>query len=534
MSPTTDTDNRAKRRALVALFLALAACASLLRFDTRAQETGARADEAAKARARGSITVRVVDDANQPVRNATVLALNQGQSSRLAYDSSAARTGMYVISNLDPGVYRITAFAPGFIPEFDFTAPASTQPLYRPGDSVTLRLTKGGVVTGRVADADGNAVVGARVTAIRVRDLLGRAAQDNAFEGFRPRERRTDDRGVYRLYGLTPGSYIVLAGGKPQFSFSARPNAYDLDAPTYYPSTTRDGAVELQVQTGQELTDIDIRYRGDKGHSISGAVAGAIPSPTGQFTTGVSVTLLHAATGSLEGMSFLQGDPAPRTFSLDGIADGEYDLVASSFVQNDTGLSSPPVRVSVRGADVTGLRLVLAPLGSLAGRVGFEPLKPADAAKPECQRQQRAFVPQEALVFARRDGGDPQQPRNFFLSGGVEAPPDAKGDFALRNLRDGRYRLGARLLDECCATRRRTCSRTARSPSRTSRPAATYSSRAPRPPTQTRDSQRARSRSTRTRAPGSAATPKPRRTRPSCNPASAPKISRSASRGSDR
>ncbi|MCA1629725.1 MAG: carboxypeptidase-like regulatory domain-containing protein, partial [Acidobacteria bacterium] len=172
MSPTTDTDNRAKRRALVALFLALAACASLLRFDTRAQETGARADEAAKARARGSITVRVVDDANQPVRNATVLALNQGQSSRLAYDSSAARTGMYVISNLDPGVYRITAFAPGFIPEFDFTAPASTQPLYRPGDSVTLRLTKGGVVTGRVADADGNAVVGARVTAIRVRDLL--------------------------------------------------------------------------------------------------------------------------------------------------------------------------------------------------------------------------------------------------------------------------------------------------------------------------------------------------------------------------
>jgi protocatechuate 3,4-dioxygenase beta subunit len=447
--------NHAPRRAAAALFLALCACAPLFPPGARAQEIGtsagggARVDEAAKARARGSITVRVLDDANQPVRNATVLALNQGQSSRIAYDSSAARSGRYVVSNLDPGVYRIAAFAPGFIQEYDFNAPASTQPLYRPGDSVTLRLTKGGVITGRVADADGGAVVGARVTAVRVRDTAGRPAQDNAFEAFRPRERRTDDRGVYRLYGLTPGSYVVLVGGKPQFTFSARPTAYDTDAPTYYPSTTRDGAVELQLQTGQELTDIDIRYRGDKGHSVGGSVVGATPAATGQFAGGVSVLLVHTATGSIESTLFVQADSAARTFSFDGVADGEYDVVASSLVQNDTGLSSPPAHVSVRGADVTGVRLALAPLGSLSGRVGFEPLRAADAAKPECQQRQRAFVPQETLVFARRDAGvDPAQPRNFFQSAGAEAPPDAKGDFALRNLRDGRYRLGARLLDE--------------------------------------------------------------------------------------
>lgn len=451
MIPTA-TINGVRRRAAVALLLALSACASLLQSGARAQEggtaaTAARVDEATKARARGSITVRVVDDANQPVRNATVLALNQGQSSRIAYDSSAARTGRYVVSNLDPGVYRIAASAPGFIQEYDFTAPASSQPLYRPGDSVTLRLTRGGVVTGRVVDTEGSAVVGARVTAVRVRDLSGRPAQDNAFEFFRPRERRTDDRGVYRLYGLTPGSYIVLVGGKPQFNFSARPTAYDTDAPTYYPSTTRDGAVELQVQTGQELTDIDIRYRGDKGHSVGGAVAGASAvNPSNPFVA--TIALSHTATGSLEGTAFIQGDAAARTFSFDGIPDGEYDLVASSFAQNDSGMSSPPVHVSVRGADVTGLRLTLVPLGSLAGRVGFEPLKAADAAKPECQKQ-RAFVPQETLVFARRDGGvDPAQPRNYFQSNGNEAPPDAKGDFTLRNVRDGRYRLDARLLDE--------------------------------------------------------------------------------------
>jgi protocatechuate 3,4-dioxygenase beta subunit len=444
--------NHTTRRAAFIFFLALSGCASLSQL--RAQEIGtatggARANETATARTRGSISVRVLDDANQPVKNATVLALNQGQSSRIAYDNSAARTGKYVVSNLDPGVYRIAASAPGFVQEYDFTAPASSQPLYRPGDSVTLRLTRGGVITGRVADADGNAVVGARVTAVRVRDMAGRSAQDNAFDPFRPRERRTDDRGVYRLYGLTPGSYIVLVGGKPQFNFNARPTAYDTDAPTYYPSTTRDGAVELQVQTGQELTDIDIRYRGDKGHSVSGSIFGApLTVGAGQLMSGASVLLAHTATGALESTLFIQSDSNPRTFSIEGVADGEYDLVASSFVQNDNGMSSPPVHVSVRGADVSGLRLTLASLGSLAGRVGFEPLKATDAAKPECQ-QQRAFVAQESLVFVRRDGGiDPAQPRNYFQSNGTEAPPDAKGDFTLRNLRDGRYRLGARLLDE--------------------------------------------------------------------------------------
>jgi hypothetical protein len=438
------------RRPALALFLALSACA--LASPPRAQEIGTasgggtRAGDAA-ARARGSITVRVVDDANQPVRNATVLALSQGQSARIAYDNSSARSGRYVVTNLDPGVYRVVANAPGFVQEFDFTAPASSQPLYRPGDSVTLRLTRGGVITGRVTDAEGNAVVGARVTAVRVRDLAGGSAPDGGSDFSRARERRTDDRGVYRLYGLTPGSYVVLVGGRPTMNFSARPTAYDTDAPTYYPSTTRDGAVEVQVQNGQELTDIDVRYRGDKGHSVNGSIVGPTPGASGQFANAVGVALTHAATGARENTLFVTGDSNPRTFSFDGIADGEYDVVASGFAQNDTGMSSPPVRVSVRGADVSGLRLVLAPLGSLAGRVGFEPLRPADAARPECQRGQRAFAPQEMLVFARRDG-EQAQPRNIFQSAGTEAPPDAKGDFTLRNLRDGRYRLGARLLDE--------------------------------------------------------------------------------------
>jgi protocatechuate 3,4-dioxygenase beta subunit len=452
---------RTSRRA-ICFALALSLVALSLPTTTRAQETAASSSTSSRddaARTRGSINVRVVDEANQPVTNATVLAIHQGQSSRVAYDNSGARSGKYVVSNLDAGVYRVTASAPGYVAESSAAAQDSDpftamfgQQLYRPGDSVTIRLVKGGVITGRVTDADGTPLVGARVTAVRVRDLAGVSAQDTGLDSFRPRERRTDDRGIYRLYGLSAGAYVVLAGGKPQFSFSAKPTAYDADAPTYYPSTTRDGAVELQLQAGQELTDIDIRYRGDRGHSVSGSLAVATSNSATLSNSaamgGAVVMLVQSATGSLEGQTFIQSDAPTHTFSFDGIGDGEYDLTANGFVPNEGGTLAPPVHVSVRGADVTGVRLALAPLASLAGRVLFEPLKAADAAKPECQTK-RAFAPQEMLLRARRDrDGSESGFQRLFANTTSEISPAASGDFMLRSLRDGRYQLNAQLADE--------------------------------------------------------------------------------------
>ena len=51
--------------------------------------------------------------------------------------------------------------------------------------------------------------------------------------------RTTDDRGRYRLYGLKPGTYLVIAGGIRE---NTLPTAYDGNAPTFFPSATRDAA----------------------------------------------------------------------------------------------------------------------------------------------------------------------------------------------------------------------------------------------------------------------------------------------------
>lgn len=447
---------------------------------TRAQETTTVATDSARraddARRKGTITVRVVGEDGQPVPNAIVSAFKHGASARNTFDNTGASTGRYLLTNLDPGVYLVSVFAPGYVPEVDRFADPAERNLYRPGDSAMFRLLKGGVVTGKVVDAAGEPVVGARVKAVRLRDAAGRPVRDSGFEFFGPRERRTDDRGIYRVYGLPSGTYVVVAGGRGAEGFAAtRPSTYDSDAPTFYPSATRDTAVELQVQAGQELNNIDIRHRGEQGHAVSGTVTGTFAPQA--FGSGAAVVLRHPATGATEGFAFVNNESGTPSFAFEGLGDGDYEITATSSNEKGSATSSPSQRVSVRGADVTGLRLVLAPLGSLAGQLSFEPLSERDAARPECANR-RTPLAQESLIFVRRQDASSDAQLNFF-NAPSETAPDEKGEFAVRNLRAGRYRLAVRLTDEDLFLRSLTmpAARTSK-PSSSNTPGATTPTRA--------------------------------------------------------
>src|SRR5262249_11217562 len=138
---------------------------------------------------------------------------------------------------------------------------------YRVGESATLVLIKGGVITGTVTTASGELVVGVRVRAQMIRDGNGQRTR----YGAAIRERTTDDRGVYRLYGLPTGTYLVMAGGGYGYSGST---AYNNDSPTYAPSSNRDTAAQITVQAGVETANVEIRYRGEPGHTVSGIASG--------------------------------------------------------------------------------------------------------------------------------------------------------------------------------------------------------------------------------------------------------------------
>jgi len=403
---------------LLASLLLFLFCVSTLAQTAAPAPTPATTDEPTT----GTIGGSVVNESGQPFAGVqvSVRSLNATNPGRTATTDAE---GGFRVNGLTAALYIVSASAPGYVlPPSDPNQPVAH---HRIGDNVRLELIRGGVITGSVTNAAGEPLIAVSVRASMVRDAKSRPAKiPNTFF----MEQTTDDRGIYRIYGLMPGTYVVSAGGVG-FSQRFQLNPYAYDTPTYAPSSTRDGATEVSVRGGEE-SNVDIRYRGEPGHAISGSV-----KLTG--SAGASVSLSSVAGGFISFGGMFQ-QPGNRGFEFYGLADGDYVLVAREVVPSTASLPSEllmsePRRVSVKGADVTGIELVTKPLASLTGRVVLEPTKPA-----ECEGKRRPLF-SEMMVTVQRAEKDMQTDLLPFYPTSNSASPDTKGSFAIRNLFSGRY-----------------------------------------------------------------------------------------------
>ncbi|MDX2041515.1 MAG: carboxypeptidase-like regulatory domain-containing protein [Acidobacteriota bacterium] len=380
----------------------------------------------ADSQQRGAISGRVVSESGKPLVNVTVSLSAAGTNSRT---TTTDTEGNFRFNGLTNRMYFVSPVsAQGYVPK---PLPIEARgPRFRPGDSANFTMLKGGVITGRVTDPEGNPVISIPVSLILVRD-----SEDNKqliqVSGL-GRQRTTDDRGVYRIYGLQPGTYLVAAnpnstGGMSQFS------PYVGQTPTYHPSATRDTAIHVKVDYGSEASGIDIRFRAETGRTISGKVTGS--SLTINNIAGVS---LISATNEAQ-VSSEQARPTEgqHVFSIPGLTDGEY-ILTSTFFKPDTEevFSSTPRRVAIKGADVTGLTLSLIPMAGIFGRVVVE------KSPTVCDAKLTTALSDVSLTARRAEKtGDLSVtlPR-FAVRGGST---DGKGEFKLNNLTPGHHRLTA-------------------------------------------------------------------------------------------
>lgn len=214
-------------------------------------------------------------------------------------------------------------------------------------------MARAGVITGRVTNSRGEPLVSIAVQAILRRDANGKNVFTSFFFG---RERCTDDRGIYRLYGLAPGTYIVFAGASRQPYNSPQPDAFSGRAPTFHPSATSDTATEINVTAGSEATGVDIIFRNEPGRTIGGTLSGAVDSnandASSSSSSSISLTLINVLTNIIEGTTFVSTQANTRSFSFKGVPDGEYELTASRDGHpNESGAASMPRRINVHGAD---------------------------------------------------------------------------------------------------------------------------------------------------------------------------------------
>ena len=333
----------------------------------------------AHAQETGSISGQVVTDSGRPLSNFSINISSIGSGSRgVSRSTSTDAEGRFEFNNLPNRSYNIFPSArKGYVLE----PPARLGGL-RLGENVTIRMTKGGVITGRVTDPNGGPLVSLSVSAIRIRDQEGKKVSG----GGSGSPSATDDRGVYRLYGLQPGTYLVVAGGGQSVTVPALSPYYG-DVPTFHPSSTRDTAAEIKVGNGEEVSGVDIRYRGETGRVVSGKISG------GETTQAIAnVVLRHAQTGAITGGTFVTPTQTQSGFAIASIPDGEYELTATRG-NPDSGefFYSEPRRVTVKGADVTGIELRLTPAARRRPSRNGRPRNPK--ARPRLRTQPRAQVP---------------------------------------------------------------------------------------------------------------------------------------------
>jgi protocatechuate 3,4-dioxygenase beta subunit len=165
------------------------------------------------------------------------------------YTATSDSAGSFAIRDIEPGEYRLHVSRQGYLlawygarrPEqqgtvIDLRSATDMK-------AVEIRLTRQGVITGRVLDADGEPFEGARVQLLRSQYVSGKRTPVPKNDGI------TNDLGEYRFAGLAPGKYFLYA--RHTESQPLPPETGETYAATYYPNALdAASAVPIDVNAG--------------------------------------------------------------------------------------------------------------------------------------------------------------------------------------------------------------------------------------------------------------------------------------------
>ena len=124
---------------------------------------------------------------------------------------------------------------------------------------VPITLERTGAIVGRIADRNGEGLLGIEVLALRRNEFRGRVTLMPDY-GSRS---STNDLGQFRLFNLSPGEYAVVAA--PPVTTAPVDSPRDLSTmprsgflKTYYPGTQESGDARLVVvRSGKDVTNVD-------------------------------------------------------------------------------------------------------------------------------------------------------------------------------------------------------------------------------------------------------------------------------------
>jgi protocatechuate 3,4-dioxygenase beta subunit len=283
--------------------------------------------------------------------------------------SKTDQEGNYRITGVPSGTYHIAPAAPGF-------AVAGTKDLEERTivviagetvENIDFELLRGGVITGKISDAEGRPIIEEQIF------LMNSDSNDPGSDSLRGGF-LTDDRGVYRMFGIAPGRYKV-AVGQGQFFMSPGRKSF---TQTFYPDVSEmSKAGIVEVTEGSEVSNINITVgRPTHTFAVSGKV---IDGENGQPIEGARFRLQW----NTEGRRVSFGGNAARSnskgeFKLENLTPGKYSIYLApqmginsgsgraEFEIVDQDVSGLIVKTATGGASLTGVVLLENPEDNVA------------------------------------------------------------------------------------------------------------------------------------------------------------------------
>ena len=405
-------------------------------FSLRANAQTKTESKTADATVSGKVTIK-----GKPAAGIVVgMRMSRPDEFATTYKAKTDQEGVYRITKIASGSYLIAPVAPAFVGADSGNSPQGQSVIINESENVegiNFDLVPGGVITGKVVDSEGHPLIEERV-------MLMQADENNQRRPVPFNGNMTDDRGVYRIFGIPAGRYKVSVGD-PRFRTS---NRRQVAAQTFYPDVTDVAKAGIvNIEEGSEANKIDIAVgEAPQGYSVAGRVVDG-DSATPVANVFIQLTRIETVEGgSTRGVSESTGvrSDAQGQFRLTSIRSGKYDLNISPSDDSDVRAETP-VRFDVIDQDVSGLVVKTTKGATIAGTVVFEGGKNNPAAMPS-----QMWI----MVYTRSEGNSPGisssrsvriKPDGTFFAGGLSAGianvnveiPSNKGFTLARIERDG-------------------------------------------------------------------------------------------------
>jgi len=275
--------------------------------------------------------------------------------------------GRYLFNGLAKGSYIVSAMLNAFVVADSSGDPAPRRRVIidegKAQEKIDFALIRGGVITGRVMDDEGAPLIAQLVQLYTVdeqgqkREYRGHFTYDEIFV--------TDDRGVYRIYGLPPGRYLISAGGEDGSSpFRFGSGKFTR---TYHPNTSDEKqAGVIEIKEGSEVTDGDIRFGSAiKTYEAAGRV---VDEETGKPVPGIKVFCSQKPEkdGSNSGYSMTVAADEHGDFNLHGLPPGRYQAMVMTIGADYT---SEAAEFEIANDSVSGIEVKALPRASVSGFV---------------------------------------------------------------------------------------------------------------------------------------------------------------------